>query len=156
MKKYLFVAFILFFYCISVAQVTIDHVEPPNWWVGMKNNTVQLMIHGNNIGRTDPLVNMKGVKIKKSQKAGADYLFLDLQLARDLKPCSIQLSFNDDRKPLATWNYELKAREIGSAQRKSFTTAELSSIPTIQTKLCTQSSSLADQATILYSPATIF
>lgn len=124
MKKFLFLALFLIFYTGLIAQVTIDHVEPPNWWVGMKNNTVQLMIHGNNIGRTDPVVSMKGIKIKRSQKAGADYLFLDLQISRDLKPCTIQLSFNDDRKPLATWNYELRARETGSAQRKSFTAAD--------------------------------
>jgi neopullulanase len=124
MMKLLFLAIILSIYSISFAQVTIDHVEPPNWWVGMKNNSVQLMIHGNNIGRTDPDVNMKGVKIKRSHKAGPDYLFLDLQLSKDLKPCTVQLSFNDDRKPLATWNYELKARESGSALRQSFSTAD--------------------------------
>ena len=33
-------------------QVTIDHVEPPNWWAGMKGNSLQLMIHGKDIGKT--------------------------------------------------------------------------------------------------------
>ncbi|NVO21207.1 MAG: glycoside hydrolase family 13 protein [Bacteroidetes bacterium] len=124
MKKYLIISFLIIYYSNTYAQVTIDHVEPPNWWIGMKNKTVQLMIHGNNIGRTDPSVSTKGVKIKKSHKAGSDYLFLDLQISGDLKPCTVQLSFNDDRKPLATWNYELKARSQGSAERKSFTTAD--------------------------------
>lgn len=109
---------------ISYAQVTIDHIEPPNWWIGMKNNTVQLMVHGNNVGKTDPAVDVKGVKIKKYQKAGADYMFIDLQIGKDVKPCTVKLSFMDERKPLATWNYELKARETGSAQRGSFTTAD--------------------------------
>ena len=115
------------FFLISAflnAQVIIDHVEPPNWWVGMKNNTVQLMIHGNNVGRTDASVKMKGVKIKKTHKAGADYLFIDLHIDKDLKPCSFPINFNDDGKPLASWNYELKARAAGSEKRQGFTSAD--------------------------------
>ncbi|MBK7028275.1 MAG: cyclomaltodextrinase N-terminal domain-containing protein [Bacteroidales bacterium] len=109
---------ILFYYHSSPKpQVTIDHVEPPNWWIGMKNNTVQLMVHGNSVGRTDPKVDVKGVKIKKYQKAGSDYMFIDLQIGKDVKPCTVKLSFMDEGKALATWNYELKARETGSAQR---------------------------------------
>jgi len=124
MKNILSLLLILTVSAHAIAQVTIDRVEPPNWWVGMKNGTVQLMVHGNNIGRTDPKVDVKGVKIKKYQKAGPDYLFIDLQIGKDVKPCTVQLSFMDERKALATWNYELKAREAGSAQRGSFTTAD--------------------------------
>lgn len=124
MKNLICLAGFLLIISVSIAQVTLDHVEPPNWWVGMKNNTVQLMVHGNNVGRTDPSVDTKGVKIKKYKKAGSDYLFLDLQISRDLKPCTVKLSFNDEGKPLATWNYELKGREAGSANRAGFTTAD--------------------------------
>ncbi|MBK7213730.1 MAG: glycoside hydrolase family 13 protein [Bacteroidales bacterium] len=124
MKRSLFLLILLFTFSSSFAQIIIDHVEPPNWWVGMKSSSLQLMIHGNNVGKTEPSVNVKGVKIKKYEKAGSDYMFIDLQIGRDVKPCTVTLSFNDEGKPLATWNYELKAREAGSASRKSFTTAD--------------------------------
>jgi glycosidase len=124
MKKAFSFASIFLSGLVSFAQVTISHVEPPNWWVGMKENTLQLMVHGNNVGKTEPSVNVKGIKIKKFHKSGADYMFLDLVISRDLKPTTFLLNFNDDGKPLATWKYELKGRETGSAARKSFTTAD--------------------------------
>ena len=27
----------------------IDNLEPPSWWIGMADNTLQLMVHGKNI-----------------------------------------------------------------------------------------------------------
>lgn len=32
------------------ANVTLDHVEPPDWWVGMKSPELQVMLHGAGIG----------------------------------------------------------------------------------------------------------
>jgi hypothetical protein len=124
MKKLSLILFSILLTLFSYSQVLIDRVEPPNWWVGMKNSSLQLMIHGKNIGKTDPAVDCKGVKIKKYRKAGPDYLFVDLQLKKDLKPCTLRFEFKDEYKTIATYDYELKGRENGSAQRTSFTTAD--------------------------------
>ena len=32
------------------ADATIERVEPPSWWVGMKSDKLQLMVHGAGIG----------------------------------------------------------------------------------------------------------
>ena len=31
------------------AATKIDHIEPENWYVGMKNSSLQLMVYGKNI-----------------------------------------------------------------------------------------------------------
>mgnify|MGYP006164070329 CR=1 FL=1 len=44
---------VTFFLLISAlrvtAQVTIDHVEPPHWWVGMEHAQVEVLLHGKGI-----------------------------------------------------------------------------------------------------------
>ena len=58
MRKLLFIGVLLFSFGLLGAQNEgVWHVEPPNWWVGMKNQTVQLLIHGVNIALTDVSVN---------------------------------------------------------------------------------------------------
>ena len=32
----------------------IDHLEPPFWWTGTADNTLQLMVHGKNISKLEP------------------------------------------------------------------------------------------------------
>ncbi|MCU0344632.1 MAG: cyclomaltodextrinase N-terminal domain-containing protein [Ignavibacterium sp.] len=58
-KVFLFIVFIL---RISFAQeFSIERIEPPNWWVGMKHDTVQVMIYGKNLSDIEiyPLVFIK-------------------------------------------------------------------------------------------------
>ena len=44
---------VTFFLLISAlrvtAQVTIDHVEPPHWWIGMEHANVEILLHGKGI-----------------------------------------------------------------------------------------------------------
>ncbi|WP_373719294.1 cyclomaltodextrinase N-terminal domain-containing protein, partial [Bacteroides heparinolyticus] len=35
------------------AQVKIDRIEPTDWYAGMKNPTLQLMVYGKGIGTAD-------------------------------------------------------------------------------------------------------
>ena len=106
----------------AFTQVTIDHVEPPCWWAGMKNNSLQLMIHGNNIGKTKPSLEYNGVKIKDVANAGDDYLFVDLVIGNSAKPGFFTISFKEKELEVASSQYELKARLEGSAKRAGFNT----------------------------------
>lgn len=120
----------LIFICIfclktAFAQVTIDHVEPPCWWTGMKNNSLQLMIHGKDIGKTKAALEYKGVSVKSVTSAGNDYLFVDLNIGNTAKPGTVSIAFKQKDSTLTTYKYELKARAEGSAKRKGFTTADM-------------------------------
>ena len=59
----------------------IDHKEPPNWWVGMRSKTLQLMVHGKQIADLEPGISYPGVRIQKvARVANRNYLFIDLAL----------------------------------------------------------------------------
>ena len=44
-------------FLVSVSAMEIDRVEPPFWWTGMKNPSLQLLVHGKDIG--DAKVSLK-------------------------------------------------------------------------------------------------
>jgi neopullulanase len=125
MKK-LSTTFILICICGFInAQVIIDHVEPPFWWTGMKVNTVQLMVHGTGIGNSQAVTKTKGVSISENYKAGNDYLFVDMNVSNGAVAGKVKIYFKTGKDTVTFIDYELKARLKGSAQRKSFTTADV-------------------------------
>ena len=60
------IGIILFFTVLNISTfaLNVDRVEPTFWWVGMKNPTVQLMVHGQKIAATEITLSYPGVKIK--------------------------------------------------------------------------------------------
>jgi hypothetical protein len=64
----------------------IKQVEPINWWVGMKNEHLQLLVHATGVGEMMPDIDYTGVSIKGVNKADSkDYLFIDLIITGDYK-----------------------------------------------------------------------
>jgi len=89
----------------------IERVEPPNWWVGFEDSDLQLMVYGDNIGKSSPAIDYNGVSIEKVTQADSpNYLFIDLKISEDAKPGTFDITFElpDDSK--AKYKYELKAR----------------------------------------------
>src|SRR5690349_3093724 len=88
MKKNIFLIFFLAIFILASSQEKpANRVYPTNWWVGMKNPALQLMIHGNNIPWTTVTINYPGVKLVKVHKTeNPNYLFLDLVVSPAAKP----------------------------------------------------------------------
>ncbi len=53
----------------------IQHVEPLNWWVGMKNTALQVMIHGKDVGKLKANISYTGVTLKKATSGLALIIF---------------------------------------------------------------------------------
>ena len=51
---------------------TLKRVEPPFWWTGFKNPSLQLMIYGERISETKPEINYEGVDLVAVQFIGRD------------------------------------------------------------------------------------
>jgi len=92
-----FMAVCMQFICLA----QIQHVEPLNWWVGMKDPSLQLMINGKDIGNTKPVINYAGVSIKKVTRGDSDnYLFIDLLIGKNTRPGIFSISFKKGEREL--------------------------------------------------------
>jgi glycosidase len=93
----------------SSYAININRVEPAFWWAGMKNSTLQIMVQGQNIGKSKPTVSYPGVTVKEVARTdNPNYLFIYLNLS-GAKPGTIHIKFTEGTQT-KTYNYELKAR----------------------------------------------
>lgn len=72
--------FVIFIIGISTAQeFSIKRIEPPNWWFGMRTDTIQILIYGRNVGSAEIYPSHKGATVIDYHKAESpNYLFIDL------------------------------------------------------------------------------
>ena len=110
---------------IQDAGTRVGRVEPLSWWTGMKT-PLQLMICGDGISRYDVRIEGgKGVKAGTVHKADSpDYLFVDVEISPDAAPGTYYIVF-DDGTDKFKYSYEIAARSKGSAERGSFSTADM-------------------------------
>ena len=84
--------------CVLAGQLAqaaeINRIEPPCWWVGMKNPELQIMVYGPGIGEAHVSVDYPGVRLKETVKTeNPNYLFLYLDIEEDAAPGRMDLSF---------------------------------------------------------------
>ena len=102
----------------------VARVEPLSWWVGMKT-PLQLMVQGPDISNCDVTVSGEGLRVKDVHKAASpDYLFVDVEVSASAKPGTYFFIFTREGESFK-YAYQLRERRKGSAQRESFTTADM-------------------------------
>ena len=90
---------------------SIDRVNPTNWWVGMKNPSVQVLVHGPGAGTLAYSVSYPGVKLVKTNTVeNPNYAFLDLMIAPTAKPGRIQI-IGKKGSQTVTQTWEIRARD---------------------------------------------
>ncbi len=103
------------------SQAGITRIDPPFWWVGMRNPEVQLMIYGENIAGANVVIDCEEILIKRIIRGVSDrYLFIDLEMKPNLIPGFYKLKLSRDKKILGEYSFEFKARQAGSANRPRF------------------------------------
>ena len=104
----------------------IERVEPPNWWIGFKNEKLQLLVKHPNIGEATVLVSYPGVTLEKEHKAKSpNYLFLDFIIDKSAKAgkFNIKFKFNDGKE--LKYTYELKSREKSADEYVGFNSSDV-------------------------------
>lgn len=120
MKKILISLALILSSMTMQAATKIDHIEPENWYVGMKNSSLQLMVYGKNIRDSRVSVDYPGVKIDSLVRLDSpNYLFIYLNLS-GAKPGNMVL--NIDGKKV---NYPLKARTMSGDKRIGFDNSDV-------------------------------
>ena len=105
-------------YCLQLvsAQSGLE-IYPSNWWVGMKNKKLQLMIHQKNIGKASSVtVDYPGVYLIQSHPVESpNYLFLDLVIAPNSQPGKVKIGIVEHDTHYAI-SYELRQRRPGNGK----------------------------------------
>ena len=102
----------------------VEHMEPAFWWVGMKNDRLQIMLHGQQIANYRPSIHYPGVQIRGTSKlSNPNYLFIDLQISPKASAGKFAIEMQK-KGHLFSIPYELKAREKDSARRLGFGPAD--------------------------------
>lgn len=103
----------------------VTNVEPPYWWVGMANDTLQVMLTGPDIAQASAEVDYSGVKLDRQVSLDSpNYKLLYFTIAPDAKPgkMPIRLNFNGRKHTL---DYELKARDMKGEDYEGFSAADV-------------------------------
>ncbi|MRX48170.1 glycoside hydrolase family 13 protein [Pedobacter puniceum] len=112
MKKLLSIFLLLFCLQIFAAPKPLERVEPLFWWVGMKNQQLQLIIYGDKIAERTVQLNYPGVSLKKvHQVENPNYLFLDLEVSTSAKAGKFLIQFIKKGAKTLAYNYELRERD---------------------------------------------
>ena len=101
-------------------------VEPPNWWVGMHNASLQLLLYGPDIARYTPVVEAEGPVLEAWHPgASPNYLFLDLDLGVVSEPGSFLITLRREGHRQIDLPYELKARQWAAGELRGFDASDV-------------------------------
>lgn len=96
------------------------NIEPPYWWVGMVNDTLQLMVSGKDVANATFEVNYPGVKLDRQFSLDSEnYKFLYLTIAPDTKPGNINIKYRYQNKSYSV-PYFLQARDRDASEYRGF------------------------------------
>ena len=103
------------------AAVKITRIDPTNWYVGMKNPQLQLMVYGKNIKSVQNVTtDYPGVAIDSIVRLDSpNYLLVYLNLS-GAQPGEMTLKFDKTKV-----KYQLRQREMGGDKRMGFTNADV-------------------------------
>ena len=108
---------------MSAAQ-KVDRIDPTNWFVGMKNPQVQLMVYGKDIRSAEVTTDYPGVRIDSLVRLDSPNYLLVYMNVKDAQPGTMNLQFRA-AKGKTNVKYELKARDMSGDDRKGFTNADV-------------------------------
>ncbi|HMR16696.1 MAG TPA: cyclomaltodextrinase N-terminal domain-containing protein, partial [Mariniflexile sp.] len=124
--KSLYLIGCLFILISMTLNAQIARIEPPNWWVGFKNDQLQLLVNHPNISSATPYLSYAGVSIKKVHKADSpNYLFIDLEIEKSAKAEKFDLVFKFDNGEEITQTYELKSRNKPASDYVGFNSSDV-------------------------------
>ncbi len=108
------------------ASAQLERVEPPNWWIGFKDNTLQLLVKGKGISHFTPSLEYPGVRIEKVHKADSEnYLFIDLLITPMAEAGTFTLEFEAKGKKKLSYDYELRPRTRKSEEYVGFDSSDV-------------------------------
>ena len=102
-------------FAFSCSTYALD-VEPANWWIGMNKNTINIMVHEQNIANEQiKLAKYNGVKLNKVTRTdNPNYVFLNITITDEAQPGTLKFNSSEANQ---NFEFPLLARDKNSAKR---------------------------------------
>ena len=108
-------------FALGASAAPVDRVDPPNWWVGFENPSVELLVHGEGAGHLTPRVRRDGVRISDHHSLeNPNYLSVTLQIDSDAHAGVVPIDFTQGERTVAHVDYALQERRPDSRSRRGF------------------------------------
>lgn len=102
MKNSIFPSFLLLLFCFCNFSIYANgqtSVYPTNWWVGMKYNKVQLLLHGRQLNADNISLNYPGITVlQKHSFENKNYVALDVEISEATMPGNAIIQIKNGRK----------------------------------------------------------
>ncbi|MGI6242044.1 MAG: glycoside hydrolase family 13 protein [Prevotella sp.] len=124
MKKLIFTLGLLFSVMTMNAAVNVDRIEPTDWYVGMKDAGLQLMVYGEGIREAEVTTDYPNVRIDSLVRLDSpNYLLVYLNI-EGAQAGEMTLNFKQGKKSKRV-KYLLKNREMAGDKRMGFTNRDV-------------------------------
>ncbi len=125
MRKSAFLLLILLsLSCHMNAAIKIDRIEPTDWYVGMKNPMLQLMVYGKDIREANVTTDYPGVSVEKVVTLDSPNYLLVYLNTKGAMPGVMTLKFQCGKQKKNV-SYVLKKREKEGRERMGFSNADV-------------------------------
>jgi glycosidase len=108
-----------------VGQIT-PRIEPPNWWIGMQQKELQLMLYGNDIGTHIPVINYPGITIISTIcPQNTNYLFVDIRIEPNTKAGTFPIVLTSSTGAHQEYQFSLFNRTNNAAARQGYNSSDV-------------------------------
>ena len=122
--KFLLLTFFIIVPTLVGAQY-IERLEPPNWWIGFKDKSLQIIIYGQDISTLKPAINYPGVSLQEViTTENSNYMFLNLQISEGTQAGNFDISFSKAGKVLVKHPYTLALKNSSPTHARGFSSAD--------------------------------
>jgi glycosidase len=113
------IVFLLIF--CNIFSQKIEKVEPPFWWEGFKDNNLQLLLYGQDIGDLAPSISTNLVELVSFQKAENDnYLFINLKVNENGNYGDFKINLGNNKI-----KYSILKKNLDSQTHQGFDTTDV-------------------------------
>jgi neopullulanase len=111
----------------SKGNQPFTHVEPPNWWLGMKNSEVQVLFHNASvdISKYTASINYPGVSVKAVKTTeNPHYLFVTLDISPTATAGNVPIVFTAGKNKI-TYSYPMLAKSKETNRIQGFNSSDV-------------------------------
>jgi glycosidase len=117
--------FLLLISSVFADGINLERIEPPFWWTGFKNTELQILVYGEDIGKSRVEVNYPGVELRRVVAVeNPNYLFVYVNVTPDTKPGEVKLTFTQGETS-RTIGYRLLSRQGSENRHQGFDSSDV-------------------------------